>query len=87
MRPLWPSLVRTVLGGVLLLVLVSLALAPVLTMGWCADAPPGGTSVCGSRQTSVLGIESSLWLWIGAVILVVLAVAGRVVSRIRRRHD
>lgn len=63
----------TVVLGALAGLLVTVLFAPILTKGWCYDAVEGGESSCGSVQTSVVGIESSLWLWGGAVIVVVAA--------------
>lgn len=42
--------------------------APVMTMGYCADAPVAGRSFCDSSQRSVLGAETSLWLWLGVTV-------------------
>ncbi|WES66047.1 hypothetical protein P0L94_08215 [Microbacter sp. GSS18] len=71
--------------GVAGLVAVTVLFAPVVTGGWCADAPVGGTSVCGTFERSVLGIDTSIWLWLalsGAVTLTtVLAVRRRRADR------
>ncbi|MFC8681926.1 LPXTG cell wall anchor domain-containing protein [Microbacterium ureisolvens] len=67
------SVAATVWLGLLALVLVTVMFAPVLTMGWCADADEGGQSICGSMQTSLLGMESNLWLWLGAMLIVLVA--------------
>lgn len=63
----------TVVLGVLAGLLVTVLFAPILTKGWCYDAAEGGESTCGSVQTSIVGIESSFWLWAGALIVVVAA--------------
>ena len=74
MSPRRPSLVSTVVMGLLASLAVSVLLAPVLTQGWCYDtAELGGESSCGSRQTSVLGIESNMWLWLAAMLVVIAA--------------
>ena len=65
------STVRIALLGALAALAATALFAPVLTSGWCYDATAGGESSCGSVQTSVLGIESNLWLWVVAMIVVV----------------
>lgn len=64
---------------------VSVLFAPIITYGWCADGVEGGTSTCGSSQHSVVGIPSSIWMWIGSMV-VVMIVTGVLVIR-GRRHD
>lgn len=64
---------------------VSVLFAPIITYGWCADGVEDGTSTCGSSQHSVVGIPSSIWMWIGSMV-VVMIVTGVLVIR-GRRHD
>ena len=75
-----------VAGGLFAAALASALLAPVLHTAWCADAPAGGESMCGSATTSLLGIETNVWLWVGsvAVIIVGTVVLGVVKFRLRR---
>lgn len=70
--------------GLLAVVVVAVVFAPVITVGWCADAVVGGDSACGSMQTSLLGVESNFWLWLGVTLIVIVATG--VVLR-RRRAD
>lgn len=76
--------------GVLAAVLVTVVLAPVISGGWCADAPPGGTSMCASFQRSVIGIDTNLWIWVGglAVVLAItlLGALGQMRSRAALEH-
>lgn len=65
------SRAATVWLGVLAAVVVTVALAPLMTAGWCADADESGTSTCGSYQTSLVGIETTVWLWLAAVVIVI----------------
>lgn len=69
--------------GALGVVAVSILFAPIVTGGWCADAPAGGTSICGSFQRSVVGIDSNIWLWLAATAGIVCVTF--VVARGRRR--
>jgi len=56
--------------GALAAIIVSVLLAPVINGGWCADAPVGGTSECGTFQRSLIGLDTSVWLWLAALALV-----------------
>jgi hypothetical protein len=67
------SQAQAVVLGVLAGLLVTILFPPIITKGWCYDTVEGGESWCGSVQTSVVGIESSTWLWGGAVIIVLVA--------------
>jgi hypothetical protein len=69
------------LAGVLAGVLATVLFAPIITMGWCADAAEGGESFCGSSQTSLVGIETNVWLWVAAMMIVIVATAF-----VARRH-
>lgn len=60
---------------------VAMLLAPIVTVGWCADAGEGGTSVCGSEQRSLLGAATPWWLWAG---IQVAAIAATVIIARRR---
>lgn len=65
-----PSLVQRVVLCLVTSLAVAVLLAPVVTQGWCYDAAVSdGESLCGSRQTSLLGIESNPWLWIAATLV------------------
>ena len=76
------SRAATVWLGVLAGVLATVLFAPIITMGWCADAAEGGESFCGSIQTSLVGIETNVWLWVAAMVIVIVATA--FVARRRR---
>ncbi|WP_106815253.1 hypothetical protein [Microbacterium timonense] len=54
-----------VAGGV---ILAGVLFAPVRTSGFCAYAPTSGRSYCDAAAQSVLGIPTSLWLWLAASI-------------------
>lgn len=84
MTPRQRSLAPVVWFGVLGLVCVSLLFAPVITGGWCADAPLGESSMCGSFKRSVVGVDTSLWLWLASAVVV--AVATVAAARRRRKH-
>lgn len=56
--------------GMLAVVAVTLAFAPIIGGGWCGDAGDGGTSVCVLYQRSVIGIDTSVWIWAGALLIV-----------------
>lgn len=43
--------------------------APVFTVGYCADSPVADRSFCDISQRSVLGAETSLWLWLGVTVV------------------
>ncbi|WP_431778752.1 hypothetical protein [Microbacterium aurantiacum] len=72
----------TVWLGILAAVIATVAFAPIVTVGWCADADETGTSTCGSRQTSLVGIETSVWLW--AVVITAVVITTAVLARPRR---
>lgn len=78
------SRAATVWLGVLAGVVASVLFAPIITVGWCADAAEGGESVCGSMQTSLVGIETNVWLWAAAVVIVIVVTA---LARRRRRAE
>jgi hypothetical protein len=67
--------------GIAAIVAVAVLFAPVITGGWCADAPVSGTSTCGTSERSIVGIETSLWLWLALSALVGVITALKVRSR------
>ena len=67
--------------GLLASVVIAILLAPMVTVGWCADAAAGGASVCDSEQRSLLGAASPWWLWLAAQIAVIV-----VTIRVARRR-
>lgn len=77
------SVAAAIWVGVTAAVVVSVLLAPVVTGGWCADAPVGGTSVCGSFERSLVGIDTNVWIWLGAITIV--AVVTIVIAHRRRK--
>lgn len=60
-------------------------LAPVMTVGWCADAHTGGTSTCHTEQRSLAGATAPWWLWVATQALIVAAAGAAVAAR--RRAD
>jgi len=69
------SRAETVWLGVLAGVLATVLFAPIITMGWRADAAEGGEPYCGSIQTSLVGVETNVWLWPVAMMIVIIATA------------
>lgn len=55
-------------GGVLV---AAVLFAPVIGGGWCADAPLAEASYCETWTRSVVGIDTSIWLWLGATAVLV----------------
>ena len=78
------SAAATLWGGAMAALGVSVLFAPIITYGWCADGVEDGTSACGSSQHSIVGIPSSIWIWIASMVAVVLVTAVRAK---RQRHD
>jgi len=70
--------------GVTAAVAATVALAPVMTGGWCADASTPDASACVTYQRSVLGAESTWWIW--GIALVIVAGATVLVARGRLRE-
>lgn len=60
---------------------VAVLFAPVITGGWCADAPVSGASECGSFERSIVGIDTSLWIWLALSVIVGAITALKVRSR------
>lgn len=79
-----PSRRATVGLGVLAGVLATALFALIFTVGWCADAAERGESSCGSLHTSLIGIETNVWLW--AAVLGPIVLATVLLAR-RRRPD
>jgi hypothetical protein len=63
-----PSGVRIAAWVAAAVVIAAVLFAPVLTSGYCAVAPASGESYCGSASRSILGIDTSLWLWVAATL-------------------
>ncbi|MDL9980982.1 hypothetical protein [Microbacterium candidum] len=70
--------------GLFAVVIASVLLAPVIGVGWCDDAVPGGTSSCGGYQRSIVGIETNVWIWLAAMLIVVLGTLVAIWVRWRR---
>lgn len=51
-------------------VVVTVLLFPFVSGGWCADAGESGTSMCGTFQRSIVGIDTSIWFWLGGLAIV-----------------
>ncbi|MEV4688219.1 hypothetical protein [Microbacterium sp. LWH3-1.2] len=79
------SAVGTLGWGVIAALGVSVLFAPILTYGWCADGVEDGTSTCGSSEHSIVGIPSSIWIWMGSMVAVVIVTA--VLVKRRQQHD
>jgi H+/Cl- antiporter ClcA len=79
------SVAAIVWGGVAAVIAVSVVLAPIRTVGWCAFASDGGGSVCSDRQESLIGIESTPWLWLAGVAAVVVLTVVAARRRARQR--
>lgn len=67
--------------GIAGILAVAVLFAPVITGGWCADAPVGGTTTCGTFERSIVGIDTSLWLWLALSAVVGVITALKVRSR------
>ncbi|MGQ2914522.1 hypothetical protein [Microbacterium aurantiacum] len=67
----------TVWLGILAAVIATVAFAPIVTVGWCADADETGTSTCGSSATSLVGVETSLWLWAAVIVAIIITTVVR----------
>lgn len=63
-------------------VVASVLFAPILGVGWCADGIDH--SECGSYAVSVVGIETNVWIWLVALIPIVVATA--IAARAARRR-
>ncbi|WFR84529.1 hypothetical protein [Arthrobacter sp. Y-9] len=80
MRTRTKALIWTVLGA---LVIAFIVFAPVAGAGICVDAQDTSKSYCRDWQVSLLGLETTLWWWLGAsgvlvaVALLVVGLAGR----------
>ncbi|GAA4349159.1 hypothetical protein GCM10023087_14550 [Microbacterium rhizosphaerae] len=72
-------------SGVAAAGVASLFLAPLIQVGWCADAPGSGQSLCSSYQQSLLGVPTNIWIWLATITLIAVstAIAGRFISRMR----
>jgi hypothetical protein len=79
------GIVRPFVVGMVALVLVSVALAPVVASGYCWSAPTAEASGCVIEQRSLLGAAAPWWLWLLAEIIVIAATAAVVRRRLRGR--
>ncbi|MBD3942185.1 hypothetical protein IF188_10795 [Microbacterium sp. NEAU-LLC] len=50
-------------------VVASVLFAPLSFGGFCADAPTADASYCVTTLRSLVGLDTSLWLWLGAVVV------------------
>jgi hypothetical protein len=60
---------RTVLWCLGAVFVAAVLFAPITGGGYCADAPVAGDSYCVSWTRSIVGIDSTLWLWLGATVI------------------
>jgi len=77
-------LLRTAVWIAGAVLLAAVVFAPVLQSGYCAVAPASGRSYCDVSARSVVGIPTSLWLWLGATAALVAAAWW---LALRRRRD
>ncbi|PSL37384.1 hypothetical protein CLV49_0991 [Labedella gwakjiensis] len=61
---------RAAVFGALAAVVVTVLLFPFVSGGWCADATDPDASVCGTFQRSIVGIDTSIWFWLGGLAVV-----------------
>lgn len=75
------------LSALVAMIVASLLLAPAMVSRSCFSVDvPGDGRYCGDTATdTLLGSESNLWLWIGSLVLIVVA-AGILITAPRRRH-
>ncbi len=65
------------------LALAFVLFAPLFGAGICVDAQDSSKSYCRDWQTSIVGIETTLWMWLGAsgvivaIGLLIVGLAGR----------
>ena len=64
------------------MIVAALLFAPIMVSGHCEDAAAPEASACATVGRSLVGIETSLWLWLGAT--VVLGGLAWWVARVRR---
>lgn len=57
---------RTALWCLGAVVVAGVLFAPIMGGGYCADAPLAGNSYCVTWTRSLFGIDTNLWLWLGA---------------------
>lgn len=69
--------------GAVAAIAATLLLAPVVTAGSCADAVAPEASVCGSVQRSILGVDTDVWIWLGALGVIV----GATIAAVRSMRD
>lgn len=72
--------------GVVGLLAAAFLFAPVISGGWCADAPLAERTLCVSFQRSLIGIETNVWLWLAASAVVVVITAAAVRRRRKSRY-
>lgn len=51
--------------GVGALVVAFVLLAPLFRAGMCVDAQDSARSYCRDWYTSLIGVETNLWMWLG----------------------
>ncbi|MBO9625915.1 MAG: hypothetical protein J7484_06035 [Microbacterium sp.] len=83
MTPRGKAALWTVVGA---LALGFLLFAPLFSAGICVDAQDTSKSYCRDWQTSIVGIETTLWMWLGASGVLV-AIGLLVVGLVHRRRD
>ncbi|WP_456286386.1 hypothetical protein M1D46_01570 [Microbacterium sp. JZ70] len=61
---------RIIVGTSAALLAVAFLLAPVITVGYCADATTPAASFCTTTFMSVTGLPTNVWAWAAASIVV-----------------
>lgn len=65
--------------------LAAVLFAPLMQVGFCADSSDPAMSYCGTTERSILGIDTNVWLWLGATIA--LGTLGWLIARLQRDRD
>ena len=79
--------ITVLVGALVAMIVASLLLAPAMVSRSCFSVDvPGDGQYCGDTATvTLLGYEGDLWLWIGSLVLIVVA-AGILITAPRRRR-
>ncbi|MHC2998800.1 hypothetical protein [Microbacterium sp. HJ5] len=74
-------------GAFVAFVVASLLLAPTTTPGMCVDSPDPDASYCTEfPMQTLLGFEANAWVWIGALVVIVIRAAALIARGRRRRR-
>lgn len=76
----------TLVAAFIAALVVSLVIAPAVTGGFCNDSADPAETYCGSLPPrSIIGLETNMWVWIGAL-LAIAVITGCVLLRRRSRR-